>query len=478
MKKIITLLAILVTFIITSGTSAQDQAAEASRRLYAVSAPYLTIADDISFSSLQCFWDGSCDTLDDGADGIPVLLVSEEELPAITSIFGKEPVKKHIKVLPKAELYTNNNLADAWMIIPFEDIEPRRKIITIDEADILFNQFDPDTWPLTAVTGELPEGTEITTLPVSNRDASKLSNIVLTGVTAMVRGTAAYMDLDPLYPASLIREPLIAADILHINNEVPFAEKCDIKEHYSGLVFCSRPSYMALLKDIGTDVLELDGDHFQDHGEDPVLLTLDIYDEAEIPYYGGGHNKQEAQQPLLISHNGNRFAFLGCNGKEIGYASASDTRPGAVHCDIELMKQQIKELRKQGIIPIVTFQHLEVFQVKPVDQVRADFEAVRDAGAVIVSGSQSHIPMEFDVSNMNFVHYGLGNLFFDQAFFLPETAEAFIDRHIFYDGNYINTELLTIRFTNNALSHFMEPADRAQLLDRIFNVSVVEGLSK
>jgi len=110
--------------------------------------------------------------------------------------------------------------------------------------------------------------------------------------------------------------------------------------------------------------------------------------------------------------------------------------------------------------------------------VRADFEAVRDAGAVIVSGSQSHIPMEFDVTSTNFIHYGLGNLFFDQAFFLPETAEAFIDRHIFYDGRYINTELLTIRFTNNALSHYMDQKDRGQLLERIFKISEVEGLDQ
>ena len=293
----------------------------------------------------------------------------------------------------------------------------------------------------------------------------------------MVRGTAAYMDLDPLYPASLIREPLIDADILHINNEVPFVYNCDNSMNFGALVFCSRPSYMALLEDIGTDVLELDGDHFQDHGDDPVYYTLDIYDEAGIPYYGGGHNKQEAQEPLLIEHNGNRFAFLGCNAKEIGYAAASDTRPGAVHCDIELMKQQIRNLRMQGIIPIVTFQHQEVFQVKAVDIIRNDFNAVRDAGAVIVSGSQSHIPMEFNVSTNYFVHYGLGNLFFDQAFLMPETAEAFIDRHIFYDGRYINTELLTIRFTNAALSHYSEGEERTTLLDRIFKVSEIEGLT-
>ena len=474
MKKISFLLVLLTALIFTTVISAQENTP--SRRLYAVSAPYLTITDDVSFENLTCFWNGSCNTIENGDNGISLILISEEELPPLINIFRSIPNKKHVRTLPKSDLYSNHNLSECWMIIPFEDIEPRRKILTIDGMDILTNQFDPDTWPLTSVIGEISEETNIFDLPVSNRDASKLTNLMLTGVTAMVRGTASYMDLDPLYPASLIREPLVEADILHINNEVPFAEVCNIQEHYMGLVFCSKPPYMKLLEDIGTDVLELDGDHFQDHGDEPVLMTLDMYDEAGIPYYGGGHNKQEAQQPLLITHNGNRFAFLGCNGKEIGYAAASDTRPGAVHCDIDLMKQQIRTLRKQGIIPIVTFQHLEVFQVKPVDVVRADFEAVRDAGAVIISGSQSHIPMEFDVSSTNFVHYGLGNLFFDQAFFLPETAEAFIDRHIFYDGRYINTELLTIRFTNNALSHYMDSADRAQLLDRIFKVSEVEGI--
>lgn len=474
MKKTIPVITLLLLLAISSIIYAQEPTA--SRRLYTVSAPYLTITDDIQFADLQCFWAGTCDTFA-GIEGVSTLYISEEEFPLISAIFSMEPDRKHIVSLPKANLYTDENLANAWMIIPFEDIEPRRKIITVDGADILFNKFDPDTWPLTAVIGTLPEGIKITDLPVSNRDANKLTNLVLTGVTAMVRGTAAYMDLDPLYPASLIREPLIDADILHINNEVPFAEKCNIKEHYNGLIFCSKPAYMALLEDIGTDILELDGDHFQDHGDEPVLLTLDMYDEAGIPYYGGGHNKQEAQEPLLIDHNGNRFAFLGCNGKEIGYAVASDTRPGAVHCDIDLMKSQIGNLRKQGIIPIVTFQHLEVFQVRAIDEVREDFEAVRDAGAVIVSGSQSHIPMEFDVSATNFIHYGLGNLFFDQAFFLPETAEAFIDRHIFYDGRYINTELLTIRFTNNALSQYMDPDDRAQLLERIFDISEVEGIN-
>ena len=96
------------------------------------------------------------------------------------------------------------------------------------------------------------------------------------------------------------------------------------------------------------------------------------------------------------------------------------------------------------------------------------FSTVADAGAVIVSGSQSHIPMAFEISKDSFIHYGLGNLFFDQAFFLPETSEATLDIHTFYAGKHIGTEVLTIKFTNLAINRFMTMEERIPVLNRIF----------
>ncbi len=39
------------------------------------------------------------------------------------------------------------------------------------------------------------------------------------------------------------------------------------------------------------------------------------------------------------------------------------------------------------------------------------FEQVADDGAVIVSGSQAHAPLEMEFYKGTFIHYGLGNLF-------------------------------------------------------------------
>ena len=94
------------------------------------------------------------------------------------------------------------------------------------------------------------------------------------------------------------------------------------------------------------------------------------------------------------------------------------------------------------------------------------------AGAIIVSGSQAHQPQGIEIKDNSFIHHGLGNLFFDQIYEIPpNTATAFIDRHIFYNGKHINTELLTIKFIDFARARPMTEAEREVLLRKIFQAS-------
>ena len=56
---------------------------------------------------------------------------------------------------------------------------------------------------------------------MNNRRADKLTTVVLTGVTALVRGTAYIMEQSGYtYPAIDIGDILRGADILHISNEI------------------------------------------------------------------------------------------------------------------------------------------------------------------------------------------------------------------------------------------------------------------
>jgi len=104
----------------------------------------------------------------------------------------------------------------------------------------------------------------------------------------------------------------------------------------------------------------------------------------------------------------------------------------------------------------------------------ADFEKAAEAGSVIVSGSQAHQPQAMEFDNNSFLHYGLGNLFFDQYNEGFPERQAFIDRHVFYNGHYINTELLTIMFVDQARPRPMTPSERQDLLTTIFSGQQLE----
>jgi poly-gamma-glutamate capsule biosynthesis protein CapA/YwtB (metallophosphatase superfamily) len=237
------------------------------------------------------------------------------------------------------------------------------------------------------------------------------------------------------------------------------------------MVFCSRPEYIQLLEAVGTDVVELTGDHFRDWGAEPMLYTLNMYDQRGWKYYGGGRNINEAEQPALFEHNGNKIAFLGCNAKPAGYATASATNPGAVHCDLDVMSQKIQEVTKQGYNTLFTFQHIEYYSYKANPALVKDFRRMAEAGAVIVGGSQGHMPQALEFYRGALLHYGLGNLFFDQYSEGLETRKSFIDMHIFYNNHYINTELITLQFVDLARPRLMTLAERQYLLKDVFFAS-------
>jgi poly-gamma-glutamate synthesis protein (capsule biosynthesis protein) len=76
--------------------------------------------------------------------------------------------------------------------------------------------------------------------------------------------------------------------------------------------------------------------------------------------------------------------------------------------------------------------------------------------------------MEFHQGS--FIHYGLGNLFFDQMHSLAYRQE-FLDRHVFYDGRHISTELLTAMLEDFSQPRPMSTQEREQFLERIFEAS-------
>ena len=447
---------------------AESTDSNSSTWVYALVTSFPTILDGVALDDLKAAWSVS------SAGPVPEspLWMTESTLSALTSLLG-EPGTEAVQTVPAEELIdTLWENQPSWGVVPFESLDPRLKVLTVERQSPVRNNFDLSVYPLKinfALTGDQAASFK---LPATNRDPSKLTVVLMTGVTALVRATATRMEIIGLdYPAWNIGDTLRAADITHISNEVPFYTGCPYPDaRQEGLVFCSIPKYIKLLELVGTDVVELTGNHFQDYGSTATLQTLDMYKERGWPYFGGGSNLEDARKPALLTHNGNRFAFIGCNPIGPAFAWATETEPGAAPCDdYEWMKAEIASLTEKGYIVITTFQYIEYYDVVPTEQHVRDFRAIAEVGATIVNGSQAHIPQAMEFYDGAFIHYGLGNLFFDQMD--GPSRREFLDRHVFYEGRYISTELVTAMLEDFARPRLMRSDERLAILTKIFEAS-------
>jgi hypothetical protein len=442
---------------------------------YVLVAPFPTVMDGVSLADLKRAWLGD---FSGNAITKPIEMIAETR--DIFSILWGEPSVLGVKVLTSDQLHPEPfNGMQRWALIPFESLDPKWKVLEIEGKSPLSKEFIEAEYPLAVnmkFTGDEKAISHINNLlelnpnlfNITNRDSSMLSVVMLTGTTALTRDIGKQMDAKGvMYPASDIMDWFHQADIIHISNEVSFMNGCIVGDRGK---FCSKPEYLSLLTGIGTNVIELTGNHLLDFGPNPFLYTLSLYNQNHILYYGGGSNLEEARKPLLIEDHGNKIAFLGCNYGNPESNLATATTPGANPCNNEWMNSAIQGLKNQGYLIIFTFQDIEVCTPEPADTQRGDFFRAAEAGADIVSGSQAHCPQTVTFHQGAFIHYGLGNLFFDQMD--PLSQREMVDLHYFYKGRYISTQFLTAILEDSSKPRSMTAAERKNLLYSIFEASV------
>ncbi|MDX9990576.1 MAG: CapA family protein [Anaerolineales bacterium] len=450
-------------------TQADD--ALTSTWVYTLVAAFPTVRDGVAFSDLQAAWNGNGQSL----------VMTEPTYGAIQTLLDGEAGPGVVRIISERDMeYALWAQREAWGIVPFESLSPKMKVLEVDRQAPIRKDFNLEEYPLRV--GFTVRGGKLS-LPASNRDADKMATVVMTGVTALVRATAYKMELNGnLYPARDLGDLLRQADIAHISNEIPFAEGCPYPNpDQRRLIFCSDPKYIELLESIGTDVVELTGNHFEDWGKEATFHTIEMYKELNWPYFGGGADLADAQKPAILERGGMSFAFIGCNpvGPEFAWARA-DGWPGAAPCgDYEWIVAEIARLKAEGHIVLATFQYFEYYSPEARPWQQADFRRLADAGAVTVNGSQAHYPQVMEFYGDSFIHYGLGNLFFDQMGYdnpssgirTTKTRSAFITRYIFYEGRLASVELLTTMLEDFAKPRLMTPQEREAFLDEYFKAS-------
>ncbi|MCL5071417.1 MAG: CapA family protein [Actinobacteria bacterium] len=445
---------------------------------------FYTYCDNLQFDDFVKFWQGDENSLNYIVNNKSNsrLILNRQILNILEKVLGECKIEN----LETADDYKEVKQkligpGNYFSVISFEEIIREYKVLNVNGQSIFDRESklinNPFAVQITISGDDSDKANMIVKAidkdKITNRKTDKLTILNMTGCTALVRGTANKMEeKGVLYPGEKIAEILKDADITHISNEITFVEG-NPRDREKEIIFSSDPKYIDLLKYVGADVIELTGNHMNDYGPQWMIYTLEMYEKEGWQYFAGGRNLEEAYKPARFNINGNKIAFLGCN--QFGPASywATDKKAGAAPPDYEVYEKEIKELKEEGYNVIFTFQHIEVYDYLPVAAQVKDFRRIAAAGADIVSGSQAHHPQAIEFYNNAAVFYGLGNLFFDQMY-NDEVRQGIITKHIFYEGKYINTVLITTMLEDYCQPRLTEENERLNILSNVFNASKME----
>ena len=346
-------------------------------------------------------------------------------------------------------LWQSRNL---YTLLPLSEITLDYRILLVDEMPIL---------------------DQLATYPFTG-DVSQLTRFTLSGVTALTRNTRVALDENGIdWAVEAIQPYVMSSDFFHMSNEVSFVETCP---QLNGTLlggsssFCSNPQHFDLFNLLDVDVIELTGNHNNDYGYSAYEQTLEFYRNNQIATVGGGSTIDEARIPYIVNHNGNTIALIACNASGPYYALANQDasmlggiRGGATDCDMDWLSATLPALSQEVDVLIVSVQYVEVEDYLPLEAQQIDFRQIANLGADVVIGSQAHKPQTFEFyptrrGETAFIHYGLGNLFFDQPFW--GNQRFFLDTLYIYDGQLRGIELFTGIIDDLARPRLMTADDR------------------
>jgi enterochelin esterase-like enzyme len=302
--------------------------------------------------------------------------------------------------------------------------------------------------------------------PLSAPAASRPYRLTFSGVTALARGVIPALDARGIaWAASGIEAYTRASDLFHMSNEVSFAPRCPQSDQPVLGGLCSKDEHFGLLGLLGADVIELTGNHNNDYNRDPYLRTLDFYRQAGMLTVGGGETLAQARQPLLLEAGGTTLGLLACNWNGPQIALATDAAQGAAFCERAWLAEAVPALAQQADVVIVLVQYAEYERLRPIERQVNDFRFLADLGADVVLGSQAHRPQIYELyqgagGHTALLHYGLGNLFFDQTS-LPN-RQFLMDTLLLLDGRVAGVELLPGIIEEQARPRPMTAAEEAR----------------
>lgn len=304
-----------------------------------------------------------------------------------------------------------------------------------------------------------------------------------TGVTALTRQMLTKLNVvgDGAYFAEKVADFLSSTDLTHISNEISFSDSCT---NSIAMTLCSDPRMYSAITAIGTDIVELTGNHNNDWGKTANLETIEMYRDEGLLTFGGGTSEEDAAIPLEFKQDGTSITWIGINNStstQTNGQGAIGEYPGANIYNEAIVRSQIEEAKSRGDYIIIDVQFFECYSYPedgeempscdyPITGQEAFFKELIDMGADMVVGTQAHQPQTFELYHDKPIYYGLGNLFFDQTYW-PGTMRSLILTHYFSGQKLLQTRITPTMYDRNYQTAIMSEQDSKNYLTRLAEAS-------
>ncbi|MBU3707875.1 MAG: CapA family protein [Burkholderiaceae bacterium] len=161
--------------------------------------------------------------------------------------------------------------------------------------------------------------------------------------------------------------------------------------------------------------VSLANNHSGDFGKAAFSEMLQLLEQHQIPYFGGGRNLRAAHQAYIQEIRGKRIAVLGFNGFFPRSFEALDDAPGIAWLDEDRVAESIQHTKqKLGVDFLIVYPHWGwEYQKLASTRQRQMARLMIDSGADAVVGGHPHVTQDIEVYQGKPIFYSLGNFVFD-----------------------------------------------------------------
>jgi poly-gamma-glutamate synthesis protein (capsule biosynthesis protein) len=216
--------------------------------------------------------------------------------------------------------------------------------------------------------------------------------------------------LTPLFDAT--RPALTGADILFGNLETTLIPPPAGANSRGRLQLRGEQAFARALKEVGFTVLNVANNHAVQHGDETFHETVRTVRAAGIACVGLRGTDGWTSEPARLSIDGGTVGVLGYCLRPRQYGPGT---PPYAEGDAESICADVRRLKAEGAIVIVSMHWGEEFVSRPSESEIAMGHAIIDAGAAAILGHHPHVTRPVELYQNTLIAHSLGNFMGDMT---------------------------------------------------------------